>query len=138
MSERVEKRSNSASPLNKLGKSIAFGCALGVLVSLLKHQRDEGHLKRSRVEHERAMMSFNSGSNGKSNSNNNRRMGDAGLRRSSETGDERGVRGREGEKTPFEREENQEEAVMGTVSTQMSGSSSSSSGSSSSSSSTRR
>jgi len=70
MSERVEKRSNSASPLNKLGKSIAFGCALGVLVSLLKHQRDEGHLKRSRVEHERAMMSFNSGSNGKSNSNN--------------------------------------------------------------------
>ena len=138
MSERVEKRSNSASPLNKLGKSIAFGCALGVLVSLLKHQRDEGHLKRSRVEHERAMMSFNSGSNGKSNSNNNRRMGDAGLRRSSESGDERGVRGREGEKTPFEREENQEEAVMGTVSTQMSGSSSSSSGSSSSSSSTRR
>ena len=131
MSERVEKRS-SASPLNKLGKSIAFGCALGVLVSLLKHQRDEGHLKRSRVEHERAMMSFNSGSNGKSNSNNNRRMGDAGLRRSSEAGDERGVRWREGEKTPFEREENQEEAVMGTVSTQMSGSSSSSSGSSSS------
>ena len=41
MSERVEKRS-STSPLNKLGKSIAFGCALGVLVSLLKHQRDEG------------------------------------------------------------------------------------------------
>ena len=97
MSERVEKRS-STSPLNKLGKSIAFGCALGVLVSLLKHQRDEGHLKRSRVEHERAMMSFNSGSNEKSNSNNNRRMGDAGFRRSF-SGDERGVRGREGEKT---------------------------------------
>ena len=77
MISRDEKRS---APSAKLGKSIAFGCALGVIVSLLKHQRDEGHMKRARVEHERAMMMGSGATNfndiGGSGSGKNRRMGD--------------------------------------------------------------
>ena len=35
-------------------------------MSLLKHQRDEGHIKRARVEHERAIGLTSTGMNGNS------------------------------------------------------------------------
>ena len=87
---RDENGKRSASVNAKLGKSIAFGCILGVLVSLLKHQRDEGHIKRARAEHERAIGLTSTGMNGNSN---NRRMWDVDFRSSG--GGEIDVRHRE-------------------------------------------
>ena len=77
--ERLRMGKRSASVNAKLGKSIDFGCILGVLVSLLKHQRDEGHIKRARAEHERAIGLTSTGMNGNSN---NRRMWDVDFRSS--------------------------------------------------------